>query len=119
MHNRNWSKAAIENLGEVCLVSATRIHDRCHVDGIIPWNESNPSAIAQMDGSKVVFRNSQKYDGTFLNYEFTGMVDGTGMQSTVTDMNAMTDTRVEYGGARWTAQRHQYVEPRGALEKAD
>jgi D-glucosaminate-6-phosphate ammonia-lyase len=72
-----------------------------------------------VDGNKVVFRSSQKYEGTFLNYEFTGIVDGTGMQGIVTDMNAMTDTRAEYGGARWTAHRHQYVEPRGALEKAE
>jgi hypothetical protein len=71
-----------------------------------------------VQGNQVVFRSSQKYEGTFLNYEFTGTVDETSMQGTVTDMNAMTDTKAEYGGARWTAQRHHYVEPRGALEKA-
>jgi L-seryl-tRNA(Ser) seleniumtransferase len=71
-----------------------------------------------IEGNRIRFRSSHKYEGTYLNYEFTGTVDGSRMEGLVTDMNAMTDTRAEYGQARWTAERHRYVEPHGALEKA-
>jgi L-seryl-tRNA(Ser) seleniumtransferase len=71
----------------------------------------------RVDGNTIAFRSSHRYEGTSLNYEFIGKVEGDSMQGTVNDMNAMTDTKAEYGTARWTAQRRPYTEPRGVLSK--
>lgn len=70
-----------------------------------------------VEGNTIAFRSSHRYEGASLNYEFIGSVNGDSMQGTVSDMNAMTDTRGEYGTARWTAQRRRYAEPRGAPSK--
>jgi len=64
-----------------------------------------------IDGDTIRFRTSQKYEGSFLNYQFTGQVSGDSMQGEVTEMS--TITAGEYGRARWTAQRHRYTEPNG------
>ncbi len=63
-------------------------------------------------GNELRFRSSQKYEGSYLNYEFVGTLDGDRMQGTVTDMS--TITAGEYAQARWTARRHRYGEPAGA-----
>lgn len=53
------------------------------------------------------FRSSQKIQGTRLFYDFTGTVDGDKMAGNV--------SLGEYGGARWSAQRHQYKMPGGVI----
>jgi uncharacterized pyridoxal phosphate-dependent enzyme len=65
-----------------------------------------------VQGNTIQFKSSHKYEGSYLNYAFTGMIEGSNMQGTVTDMSTITTG--EYGEARWTAQRHPYGEPRGA-----
>jgi L-seryl-tRNA(Ser) seleniumtransferase len=64
-----------------------------------------------VEGESIRFRTSQKYEGSFLNYQFTGRVSGDTIQGEVTEMS--TITAGEYGRARWTAQRHRYTEPIG------
>jgi L-seryl-tRNA(Ser) seleniumtransferase len=64
-----------------------------------------------VEGDTIRFRTSQKYEGSFLNYQFTGHVSGDTIQGEVTEMS--TITAGEYGRARWTAQRHRYTEPIG------
>lgn len=64
-----------------------------------------------VDGNRIVFRTSHKYEGFYLNYEFSGQVEGNTMRGTVDDMSTITTG--EYGEARWTARRHAYTEPRG------
>lgn len=63
-------------------------------------------------GNTIQFKSSHKYEGSYLNYAFSGTIEGSSMQGTVTDMSTITPG--EYGEARWTAQRHPYAEPRGA-----
>ena len=63
------------------------------------------------DGGRIRFRSSQKYEGGYLNYEFTGAVDGDRMEGMVTDIATITPG--EYGQARWSALRHGYAEPSG------
>jgi L-seryl-tRNA(Ser) seleniumtransferase len=58
-------------------------------------------------GNLIEFRSSHRYEGSSLNYAFTGTVDASGMHGTVTDVSTITP--VEYGPARWTATRHAYV----------
>jgi len=51
-------------------------------------------------GNEVHFRSVQRYEGTHLEYEFTGQANGDSMEGRV--------GLGEYGEARWTAQRHKY-----------
>ncbi len=60
-----------------------------------------------IEGSRVRFRSSHRYEGTRLGYEFTGAIDGDSLSGTV-DLG-------EYGQGRWTARRHRYGEPRGVV----
>lgn len=55
-------------------------------------------------GNEVHFRSGQRYEGTFLGYDFTGKVIQDRMEGTV--------QLGEYGEARWTAQRHAYAQGR-------
>ncbi len=57
--------------------------------------------------NEVRFRSSQKIEGTRLNFDFTGKVEGDSMSGTI-DMG-------EYGPATWTAQRHTYRAPGGVI----
>jgi len=57
--------------------------------------------------NQVHFRSSQKIQGTRLFFEFSGTVEGDKMAG---DVNLG-----EYGGARWTAQRHEYQRPGGGI----
>ena len=58
-------------------------------------------------GNDVHFRSSQPVQGTRLFYDFTGTVSGDTMEGVV--------MLAEYGRATWTAQRHQYGSPDGAV----
>jgi L-seryl-tRNA(Ser) seleniumtransferase len=53
------------------------------------------------------FRSSQKIQGTRLSFDFTGTVEGDKMAGNV--------NLGEYGEARWTAERHEYKEPKGVV----
>jgi D-glucosaminate-6-phosphate ammonia-lyase len=57
--------------------------------------------------NEVHFRSSQKIEGTRLSFEFSGTANGDSMSGTV-DMG-------EYGPATWSAQRHTYRVPGGAI----
>lgn len=50
-----------------------------------------------MDGSKLHFRSSHRWEGKIISYDFTGTVDG----NTITGIVGMA----EYGTAKWTAVR--------------
>jgi L-seryl-tRNA(Ser) seleniumtransferase len=60
-----------------------------------------------VEGNKVYFRSSHRYEGTRLAYDFTGEVHGETMSGTV--------GLSEYGEARWEARRHQYGRPGGVV----
>jgi L-seryl-tRNA(Ser) seleniumtransferase len=64
-----------------------------------------------VEGREVRFRSSHHYEGSYLNYEFSGTAEGETMHGTVTDIATITPG--EYGQARWSAQRHHYAEPPG------
>ncbi|MGA3328031.1 MAG: hypothetical protein ABSF45_26575 [Terriglobia bacterium] len=64
-----------------------------------------------VEGDTIRFKTSQKYEGSYLNYQFTGRVLGNTIQGEVTEMS--TITAGEYGQARWSAQKHLYIEPIG------
>ncbi|MCW5978365.1 MAG: hypothetical protein KIT09_09825 [Bryobacteraceae bacterium] len=73
-----------------------------------------------VEGKEIRFRSSQKYEGSYVNYEFEGRIEGDAMEGVVSDMSTITPG--EYGGARWRARRHRYTEPganRGRPQKAD
>ncbi len=53
-----------------------------------------------VEGNRVFFRSSHRYEGTRLRYEFEGEVSGDTMSGVV--------GLAEYGEARWQAKRHQY-----------
>lgn len=55
----------------------------------------------------VRFRSSQKIQGTRLSFDFSGTVNGDTMAGNV--------NLGEYGEAKWTARRHQYKVPGGAI----
>ncbi|MGI9073073.1 MAG: aminotransferase class V-fold PLP-dependent enzyme [Bryobacteraceae bacterium] len=61
-------------------------------------------------GNQVHFRSSQKIQGTRLFFDFSGTVENGKIAG---DVNLG-----EYGEARWTAQRHEYQAPRGAVRPA-
>ncbi len=65
-----------------------------------------------VEGREVRFRSSHHYEGSYLNYEFSGTVDGETMHGNVADMSTITPG--EYGQARWSARRYRYAEPAGA-----
>jgi L-seryl-tRNA(Ser) seleniumtransferase len=60
-----------------------------------------------VEGNEIRFRSSHKYEGTRLNYEFTGTVRGDAMEGVV--------GLEEYGQARWFAERHKYDKPGGPV----
>jgi L-seryl-tRNA(Ser) seleniumtransferase len=60
-----------------------------------------------ISGREVMFRSSQKFEGTRLGFEFHGVLEGDAMQGTV--------ELGEYGQARWTARRHAYGQPGGVV----
>ena len=60
-----------------------------------------------VEGKRVFFSSSQRYEGTRLRYEFEGEVDGDTMAGVV--------SLAEYGEARWKASRHQYGRPGGVI----
>jgi hypothetical protein len=64
-----------------------------------------------VQGNVIRFRSSHKYEGSYINYEFTGTVDGTRMQGRVDDMSTIDPG--EFGEATWSAQRYSYTDPRG------
>jgi len=49
----------------------------------------------------VRFRGSHRIEGQSISYDFSGTVDGNRMSGTI-DLG-------EYGGAKWSAERHQYA----------
>lgn len=55
------------------------------------------SVRGEVDGRQVMFQAGHRYEGTVLNYEFTGTLEGETMSGTV--------AIGEYGEARWTARR--------------
>jgi L-seryl-tRNA(Ser) seleniumtransferase len=57
----------------------------------------------RVEGNQIEFRSSQPYEGTRLQFTFTGQVEGDSMKGTV-EMG-------EYGETRWEAQRHSYDSP--------
>jgi L-seryl-tRNA(Ser) seleniumtransferase len=57
----------------------------------------------RVEGNKIEFRSSQPYEGTRLQFAFTGQVEGDSMKGAV-DMG-------EYGETHWEAQRHSYDSP--------
>jgi len=66
-----------------------------------------------VNGNEIRFRSSHKYEGSYVNYEFTGTVDDQGMQGRVDDMSTIDPG--EFGEAVWSARRYQYTDPRGVL----
>ncbi len=60
-----------------------------------------------VQGDRVSFRSSMKYEGTRLGYAFEGRLENNVLSGTV-EMG-------EYGSARWTAKRHQYGMPGGLV----
>ena len=60
-----------------------------------------------VEANRVVFRSSHRYEGTRLNYEFEGDVDGAAMRGVV--------GLGEYGQAQWQAKRHRYGIPGGPI----
>jgi L-seryl-tRNA(Ser) seleniumtransferase len=64
-----------------------------------------------VQGNVIRFRSSHKYEGSYINYEFTGTVDGTRIQGRVDDMSTIDPG--EFGEATWSAQRYSYTDPRG------
>jgi L-seryl-tRNA(Ser) seleniumtransferase len=60
-----------------------------------------------VEGDRVWFRSSLRYEGTRLGYDFEGRLENGTLSGTV-DLG-------EYGKARWTAQRHQYGAPGGLV----
>ena len=56
---------------------------------------------------QVTFRSSQKMEGTRLFWNFTGKAAGNTMEGSV--------NMGEYGEARWSATRHQYIPPGGII----
>lgn len=60
-----------------------------------------------VEGSKVHFRSSHRYEGTRLSYDFAGEVSGDTMSGTV--------GLAEYGEARFEAKRHHYGRPGGVV----
>ncbi len=72
---------------------------------ILAGTHSSPTLKGDLRGSvqaeEIHFRSSHRYQGTSVNYEFTGTVHGDTLSGTV----AMG----EYGQARWTATRHHYA----------
>jgi L-seryl-tRNA(Ser) seleniumtransferase len=63
-----------------------------------------------VEGNEVRFRSSQHIEGSYLNYQFEGKVDGDKMEGVVGEMSTITVG--EYGQARWRAHRHNYGEPK-------
>lgn len=53
-----------------------------------------------VEGSEVHFQSRHPYEGTVLNYDFTGKTDGEKMSGTV--------HMGEYGLAEWSAERYRY-----------
>lgn len=66
-----------------------------------------------VDGNVIRFRSSHKYAGSYINYEFTGTVDGGRIEGQVDDMSTIDPG--EFGEAVWTAARYQHSDPRGVL----
>jgi len=58
-------------------------------------------------GDELIFKSSQKMEGTRLSWDFTGKAAANSMEGTV--------NMGEYGEARWSAKRHQYVAPGGIV----
>jgi L-seryl-tRNA(Ser) seleniumtransferase len=54
-----------------------------------------------VDGTEVYFRSRHRYEGTTLDYEFTGQATAAGMSGKV--------MMGEYGVGEWTAERHKYA----------
>ena len=54
-----------------------------------------------IDGNRIEFRSSGRYEGASLSYKFTGTVAGNRMSGEV-DLG-------EYGKAHWMAQRPAYA----------
>jgi hypothetical protein len=53
-----------------------------------------------VEGNQIEFRSSQAYEGTRLQYSFSGRIEADSMKGTV-DMG-------EYGETQWEAQHHSY-----------
>lgn len=60
-----------------------------------------------VEGNKVYFHSSHKYEGNRLSYDFAGEVNGDTMTGTV--------GLEEYGKARFEAKRHHYGRPGGIV----
>jgi hypothetical protein len=60
-----------------------------------------------VEGNRVYFRSSHRYEGTRLGFEFAGEVQGDSMRGTV--------GLEEYGTATWQATRHRYGTPGGLV----
>ncbi len=63
-----------------------------------------------VEGDRIWFRSSHRFEGTRILYEFEGRVTPEGMEG-----QAALD---EYGVARWKAVRHRYGAPRIAMRPA-
>ena len=60
-----------------------------------------------VEGNKIYFRSSHRYEGTRLSYDFAGEVSGDTITGTV--------GLAEYGEARFEAKRHHYGRPGGVV----
>ena len=63
----------------------------------------------RVEGSRVEFESSFRYEGTRLSYKFAGAVEGSTAMSGTVELG-------EYGSARWKAGRHQYGQPGGLVQ---
>jgi L-seryl-tRNA(Ser) seleniumtransferase len=54
-----------------------------------------------VEGPQVQFRSRHRYEGTVLDYDFSGTLEGDRLSGTV--------NLGEYGNAQWTAERHKYA----------
>lgn len=66
-----------------------------------------------VDGHLIRFRSSHKYEGSYVNYDFSGTFENGRLQGQVEDMSTIDPG--EFGEAAWSAERYQYTDPRGVI----
>ena len=66
-----------------------------------------------VDGHLIRFRSSHKFEGSYVNYDFSGAFENGRLHGQVEDMSTIDPG--EFGEATWSAERYQYTEPRGVI----
>ena len=66
-----------------------------------------------VDGHLIRFRSSHKYEGSYVNYDFSGAFENGRLHGQGEDMSTIDPG--EFGEASWSAERYQYTEPRGVI----